>query len=140
MLNDKRDSDLRIPKPRSFLTLQHDIFISIQDLLSIETGLRIYYTLSFHKQCLWLRFFFFLAQRSSPTKSLWGRPFRMFILCPSGQLHNDFDCCLFLCVLSLCVSVSTLISTSKILSSMTADIAFISHACLPVSTILSRIQ
>lgn len=137
MLNDKRDSDLRIPKPRSFLTLQHDIFTSIQGLLSIETGLRIYYTLSFHKQCLWLRLW---LKGHHPQRACGSLPSECFILCPSGQLHHDFDCCLLLCELSLCVSVSTSFSTSKILNSMKADIAFLSHACLPVSTILSRIQ
>lgn len=95
------DFDLRIPKPRSFLTLQHDIFISIQGLLSIETGLRIYYTWSFHKQYLWLRLW---LKGHHPQRACGSLPSEHPILCPSGQLHHDFDCCLLLlCVVTLCI-------------------------------------
>lgn len=132
------DPDLRIPKLRSFLTLLHDIFISIQGLLSIETGLSTYHILSFRKQCLWLRLW---QKGHHPQRAYGSLPSECPILCPSGQLHHDFYCCLlFLCLLSLCISVSTSFSPPKILSSMKAEIAFLSHARLPVPTILPSIQ
>lgn len=131
------DSDLRIPKLRSFLTLLHDIFISIQGLLSIETG--------------WIPIIF-----CHFINNAYGSGCVRKVITPKEPMGHSlqnvpscapvFNCIMILIavycsyVFFLCVSVSTSFSPPKILSSMKAEIAFLSHAHLLVPTILSSIQ